>query len=319
MILATAATRETSGIVTPTTRRSVRGALSLLGCGIPCSSTPSVTQSGDEWFAHSGIEQACSLHRKRSKHRIQPFGRAMDYAPRPNRAEIDPLKPLNSQHIPGVVEILGPTPAEFLHDEILGQRKPCRPSETRQNEPPSTVELMLYERIVEQREEFDEEGRIGPCRSDMPTAPGQRVELHLWIEGDQRCKRRAQRRQVVQRSSGNRLAVGSGANRRHDFPYPRPAEPLQPPANLLPAKRRICRIQLGQGPLVHPDESAVGEGECFGQSLILRQPPGPDDPRPEKLTLESRQIGSRRIRIYLSLPHEVILKRKSVGLQTEAR
>jgi hypothetical protein len=49
---------------------------------------------------------------------------------------------------------------------------------------------MMYERIVEEREELDKEGRIRPCRSDMPTAPSQRVELHLRIEDDQRGKSR---------------------------------------------------------------------------------------------------------------------------------
>ena len=43
---------------------------------------------------------------------------------------------------------------------------------------------MLHERIVEEREELDEHRGIAPCPTDMPTAPGQRVELHLWIEGD---------------------------------------------------------------------------------------------------------------------------------------
>ena len=49
---------------------------------------------------------------------------------------------------------------------------------------------MLYERIVEECKEFDEKGRGSPCRSDMPTAPGQRVELHLRIKDDQRGKSR---------------------------------------------------------------------------------------------------------------------------------
>ena len=113
----------------------------------------------------------------------------MNQAPRSDGGEIEILKPLNSKHISGVIEILGTPSAELLHNKILRLRKPRRPSKTRQNEPPSSAKLMLHKRIVEEREEFDEEGRIAPGRSDVPSAPGQSVELYLRIEADQRRKR----------------------------------------------------------------------------------------------------------------------------------
>ena len=112
-----------------------------------------------------------SLRWERGENRIQAIGRAMNHAPRSDGGEIEILKPLNSEHISGVIEILSPPPAELLHNKILRLRNPCRPPQTRQNEPPSSTELMLHKRIVEEREEFDEESRIDPCRSDMPAAP----------------------------------------------------------------------------------------------------------------------------------------------------
>ena len=131
-----------------------------------------------------------SLRWERGENRIQAIGRAMNHAPRSDGGEIEILKPLNSEHISGVIEILSPPPPELLHNKILRLRNPYRPPQTRQNEPPSSTELMLHKRIVEEREEFDEERRIDPCRSDMPPAPGQRVELHLRIEDYQRRERR---------------------------------------------------------------------------------------------------------------------------------
>ena len=72
---------------------------------------------------------------------------------------------------------------------------------------------------------------------------------------------------------------------------PRPAKALQPPANLLPGERRIGSSHLGHHPLAHQHEGAVGEGEGFRQTLLLRHPPGPVDPGAEKFLLKPRQIA----------------------------
>jgi hypothetical protein len=97
------------------------------------------------------------LRRERGENRFQAIGRAINHTPRSDGGEIDLLKPLNSEHNSGVIE-------------ILRLWKPCRPAKTRQHEPSSSVELMLHKRIVEERKEFDEKGRIAPCHSDMPSA-----------------------------------------------------------------------------------------------------------------------------------------------------
>jgi hypothetical protein len=39
---------------------------------------------------------------------------------------------------------------------------------------------------------------------------------------------------------------------------------------------------------MHSQVYAVGQGECFGQPLLLRHPAGPVDPRSQKFMLKPR-------------------------------
>ena len=72
-----------------------------------------------------------SLGRERCEHRIQAIDRAVLEAPGADLSEIDMVEPLDGQHIPGIVEILPPPPAKFLHDEIFRPGEPCRPAQAR--------------------------------------------------------------------------------------------------------------------------------------------------------------------------------------------
>ena len=69
-----------------------------------------------------------SLRRERREHRIQAIDRAVLETPGADLGEIDTVEPLDGQHVPGIVEILPPPPAKFLHDEIFRPGEPCRPA-----------------------------------------------------------------------------------------------------------------------------------------------------------------------------------------------